>query len=71
MHTCHATGCAAEVPPEKLMCFRHWKAVPKPLQQAVWRHYREGQCQDKNPSEEWHKAADAAIMYIARKEKKC
>lgn len=35
------------------------------LQRAVWQHYRDGQCDDMQPSAEWHKAADAAIGYVA------
>jgi hypothetical protein len=27
--------------------------------------YRPGQCDDKNPSEAWHQAADAAIGFVA------
>lgn len=67
-HHCHARGCTKEVKPELLMCLRHWKMVPKPLQLEVWKHYRPGQCDDKNPSEAWHKAADAAIAAVAAKE---
>lgn len=52
------------------MCFRHWKIVPREIQRLVWRHYRPGQCDDKNPSEEWHQAADAAIRAVARAEGK-
>ena len=26
-HTCHAKGCPVPVPPEMLMCRRHWFAV--------------------------------------------
>ena len=50
------------------MCWAHWKNVPKSIQQAVYAHYRPGQCDDKSPSEEWHEAADAAIGYLAQKE---
>jgi Domain of unknown function (DUF4326) len=67
-HHCHARGCESIVKPELLMCWYHWKQVPKNVQQAVWATYRPGQCDDKHPSQEWHQAADAAIGYIARKE---
>lgn len=39
--------------------------VPRRLQQAVYKHYRSGQCDDKRPSREWHEAANAAIGYVA------
>lgn len=48
------------------MCLRHWMLVPKDLQRAVWNAYRPGQCVDKDPSDEWHTAADAAIEAVAK-----
>lgn len=64
-HTCHAIGCEAPCKPEMLFCYPHWKAVPAKLQRLVWEAYRHGQCDDKRPSEAWHKAADAAIAVVA------
>lgn len=64
-HTCHARGCRINVPPEMLMCRSHWFRVPARIQRAVWATYRRGQCDDKNPSESWHEAADAAIGFVA------
>jgi len=69
-HYCHARGCKVEVPPERLMCKPHWRMVPRQLQKLVWATYRPGQCDDKNPSEEGHKAADAAIATVFEKEQK-
>lgn len=68
-HTCHALRCEAECPEEHLMCPRHWQMVPSHIQKLVWATYQPGQCDlDPLPSEEWHKAADAAIEAVARKE---
>lgn len=67
-HHCHARGCSVLVRPELLMCGLHWRMVPRPLQLEVYRTYREGQCRDKKPSEEWHRAADAAIAAVAERE---
>ena len=67
-HHCHAKGCAVEVPPEMLMCLRHWRMVPQPLKRAVWMTYRNGQCDDKKPSLAWVAAADAAIRAVAELE---
>jgi hypothetical protein len=64
-HHCHARGCRLNVPPTYLMCRGHWYRVPAKIQRAVWAAYRHGQCDDKNPSEAWHEAADAAIGYVA------
>lgn len=67
-HHCHATGCRTSCKPEFLMCYSHWRCVPARLQNAVYRTYRPGQCDDMQPSKEWHLAADAAIGYVARLE---
>lgn len=64
-HHCHAVGCNTACQPEHLMCFAHWRQVPDIIQRAVYRHYRPGQCDDMHPSENWHKAADAAIAAVA------
>ncbi|TAL42385.1 MAG: hypothetical protein EPN91_08375 [Salinibacterium sp.] len=39
--------------------------VPLIIQRAVYKFYRPGQCDDMNPSENWHRAADAAIAAVA------
>lgn len=67
-HHCHARRCETAVKPELLMCLRHWRMVPRGIQRAVWDSYRPGQCDDKHPSAAWHKAADAAIGYVAQQE---
>ena len=64
-HHCHARGCTRPVRPEYLMCGRHWALVPGIIQTNVYKYYRPGQCDDKNPSVAWHKAADAAIGAVA------
>ncbi len=69
-HFCHAIGCKIEVPPEMLMCRRHWYMVPKSIRDRVWAAYRPGQCDDKEPSETWHEAADTAIRTVFEKENK-
>lgn len=69
-HTCHAKHCKVATPPTNLMCFTHWRMVPKPLKDLVWKHYRSGQEIDKAPSEAYLKAANDAIEAVAEKEKK-
>lgn len=68
IHTCHALQCSTRCPPTFLMCGRHWRMVPEKLQRRVWATYRRGQCDDKDPSSEWHEAADAAIAAVALRE---
>lgn len=67
-HHCHAKGCTTKCKPEFLMCPKHWRMVPGQYQRLVWAHYRVGQCDDKQPSEKWHAAADLAIAAVALKE---
>jgi protein gp37 len=68
VHLCHARRCEVPVPPKLLMCGKHWRMVPRPLQAAVWKHYRTGQEADKSPSPEYLKAALAAINAVAQRE---
>lgn len=66
IHACHARGCETEIPPELLMCRRHWYMVPKAIRHRVLATYRPGQCSGRPaPSREWHDAADAAIAAVA------
>lgn len=39
-------------------------------QKWVLESYRDGQCDDKRPSAEWHVAADTAIAYVGLMESK-
>ncbi len=67
-HRCHAKGCDVAVDPQLLMCLRHWRRVPRRLQNDVWKFYRPGQEVDKNPSREYLAAAAAAIEAVAKLE---
>jgi hypothetical protein len=51
-----------------LMCARHWRMVPKALQNAVWSTYRPGQERTKDPSPEYLVAARSAIDAVAERE---
>lgn len=67
-HTCHATNCEIEVPPEIFMCRQHWFMLPKKLRDEIWRTYRQGQCEDWNISKEYSEAAKKCVKFIAAKE---
>lgn len=41
-HTCPARGCTRRVPREKLAPLDHWRVVPVPVQQEVYRAWRSG-----------------------------
>ena len=65
-HECHATGCAAQVPPAYLMCGKHWAMVPRLLQARVWETYQAGQERgDAAVSEEYIEAQRAAVQAVA------
>lgn len=68
-HHCHATNCKVSVPPVMFMCKRHWFSLPKVLRNKIWATYREGQCDDWNPSVEYCLAAIECVKFIASKEK--
>lgn len=67
-HLCHATGCKKTVPPVMFACKHHWFMLPKMLRDAIWEHYRPGQCDDWNITHEYAKAARNAIKYLAKVE---
>lgn len=67
-HTCHAIDCDVVVPPRLLMCARHWRMVPRALQNTVWATYVPGQEARKDPTREYLHAARAAINAVAVKE---
>ncbi len=64
-HNCHAIGCETPVSPRLLMCLRHWRMVPKHLQEDVWRHYRPGQEVTKNPTARYCLAQVRAVNAVA------
>jgi hypothetical protein len=41
-HDCPAKGCTRTVNPAMLMCRPHWYMVPKPLRNAVWSAWADG-----------------------------
>jgi hypothetical protein len=38
--TCAIPGCTAEIPPDRMMCHKHWLKVPRPIQIKVWNAWR-------------------------------
>ncbi len=66
-HTCHAHGCEAAVPPSMVFCKLHWFSLRKPMRDAVWREYRQGQERDKKPSLRYLAVQQHAIGEVAFK----
>ena len=67
-HTCHAYRCTKQIKPEMFMCFRHWRRVHRAMQAAIWKHYRVGQCDDKNITVGYAEAVKNAIKAVAHSE---
>lgn len=68
-HTCHAHGCTKRVPPKMLMCLKHWRMVPKFAQDDIWRTYVPGQEVRKDPTNEYMKAQQRAIVFVLMRER--
>jgi len=67
-HVCHARGCEKVVPPKMFMCLRHWRMVPKPLQDAIWAEYVPGQERRMDPTPAYLDATTAARNAVASAE---
>ncbi len=39
-HACAAEGCTVDCDTEKLMCLKHWRMVPCPIQTKVYQTWR-------------------------------
>lgn len=66
-HNCHAHGCEKPVPPRMFMCSAHWYRVPKRLRDAIWREYRSGQENTKDPSLRYMAVQRRAVAEVAFK----
>lgn len=71
---CDVPNCNALKLPGKLMCLAHWKAVPMPLQLAVYRSWASFKRARKPNFQSaalraYRKARDAAIASITDKQK--
>lgn len=49
-------------------CKKHWFMVPKIIRDRVWKHYRPGQENDKQPNAEYLVAARQAVVAVAEQE---
>lgn len=67
-HTCHARGCDAAVPPRMFMCRKHWRMIPKRMQDELWDAYVPGQEIRKDPTSEYIEVAMRLVRYVQEKE---
>lgn len=61
---CPVKGCARSTKPQQLMCWPHWRRVPKALNHAVFDTYRNLRA---DPAA-YRQARDAAIAAVEEKE---
>lgn len=69
-HTCPALGCTASLPRAKLLCGRHWRLVPRELQQQVnglWRQCLAGHAEWEDYFAARGSAIDAVNAQLAPK----
>lgn len=64
LHRCHWPGCEVEVPPRLWGCCTHWFKLPRRIRDNIWKSYRNGQEEDKNPSFAYVQAVKAARKWI-------
>lgn len=63
-HLCPVKGCGKRVPLDQLMDKTHWYMVPKPLRNAVWAAWQDG---EGAGSPQHDAAVDAAVRAVERK----
>ena len=62
-HTCHHPTCSRVTDPKMLACRTHWFLLPQELRIAIWRTYRPGQEEDKQPSQEYMDVLAQVMQY--------
>jgi len=61
---CPVAGCERQAKPSQLMCWPHWRRVPKALNHAVFDTFRNL----RNDLKAYREARDAAIAAVEAKE---
>ena len=63
-HVCHAPDCKRQVPAKQFCCPVHWFALPKKIQDAIWREYTPGQETTKRPTWRYMSVQRLALAYL-------
>lgn len=71
-HHCHANECPAPTDPELLMCPKHWRMVPKAMQDKVWKTFRARGNIGHDPASwaDYYDACADAVEHVAMIERK-
>lgn len=51
-HVCHANGCEADAHPEVPFCERHFKLLPAPHKEKLWKGRPKGRCGACEPQDD-------------------
>lgn len=62
-HACRVPDCERPAKDGQLMCWPHWRRVPKALNRAIFQTYRNG------PTESYRSNVDEAVRIVVEKEK--
>jgi len=65
VHFCRVDHCLAQVAPRYLMCWPHWRRVPRELQVAVEAAFVPGQERTKRFTRAYVEAAEVALAHVA------
>lgn len=72
-HHCHANNCPTPTAQIRLMCAKHWRMVPEPMQAKVWATFRaRGNYPGRNPAAwaDYYEACADAVEHVATLENK-
>lgn len=61
-HPCKIASCARPAKDQQLMCWPHWRGLPRRLKDAIFETYRNG------PGEDYRANVDQAVRLIDEKE---
>ena len=70
-HTCHNPNCGQPLPAHLVSHSSAWFALPKKLRDNIWRTYRAGQEDDKQPTMAYIEALEGCINWWREHETIC
>ena len=72
-HHCHANNCPTPTAQIRLMCAKHWRMLPKAMQENIWAMFRaRGNFPGQNPDKwaAYYEACAEAVEHVATMEGK-
>lgn len=68
-HACAIPGCIRPAKDGQMMCWPHWRRVPRPLNHAVFDTYRAMVVGGVEEVRNYEQARDAAVAAVVEKER--